>query len=360
MRRLSCGFVLACALIAAMVTPAHADEAVTRTNIAQDHTASGATCEDYSIPVTLKPGRTERYPIFGRLCSKTGFAANRPVQLLLHGGTYNHTYWDWPYQPENYNYVKYATDAGFVTLAIDRLGYGYSAKPALDVEIDFESNAWVAHQVIQYLRSGAFGNSYRKVALVGHSLGAATAMTEAGRYQDVDATIISGGTHSLNYVGIFGPASFYPATLDPKFFGKLPITSTSLTTLPGSRCRTFYDESEVDPGVCAEDERLKDVFTGGEVTQFPIAFTRPSPSDQIVSPVLVALGKTDKFMCSSPTILAPDCSAPGSQAYNEYKYYPSAKSYELYIQPRSGHMNNLQFGARVWFDKANSWLLSQL
>lgn len=330
-----------------------------RTDIATDRTASGATCGDYSLPVTLKPGRTERYQIFARMCSKSGFT-DRPVQLLLHGGTYNHTYWDWPYQPENYNYVKYATDAGYVTLDVDRLGYGYSDRPLVDADIDFESNAWVAHQVVQYLRAGGLGAKFEQVALVGHSLGSGTAFTEAGRYRDVDALVVSGGIHNVNYVKLFGQAGFYPASLDPKFTGQVGLAHTYLTTVPGARCRTFYHAPDVDPKVCEVDEQYKDTFTGGETVGLPIVFTRPTPSNQVTAPVLLALGRHDKFTCFKPNILEPDCAAPGSNAYDEAEYFPEAKSYELYIQPRSGHNNNLHLGAKEWFAKANSWIDEQL
>lgn len=332
---------------------------VTRTDVAPDRTASGATCGDYSLPVTLKPGRTERYQIFGRLCSKSGFTG-RPVQLLLHGGTYNHTYWDWPYQPERYNYTKYATDAGYVTLAIDRLGYGLSDRPLIDADIDFESDAWVAHQVVQYLRAGSLGAQFTKVAEVGHSLGSGTAFTEAGRYRDVDALVVSGGIHNVNYVRLFDQAGFYPASLDPKFKNQVGLAHTYLTTVPGARCRTFYYQPDADPGVCRTDEQYKDTFTGGELTGLPIVFTRPTPSDQVTAPVLLALGQHDAFTCFKPTILEPDCSAPGSNAYDEAKYYPRAKSYQLYIEPRSGHNNNLHLGAVDWFHEANRWIGQQL
>lgn len=35
------------------------------------------------------------------------------MQLLVHGSTYNHLYWDFPYQNTYYSYVRAATRAGY-------------------------------------------------------------------------------------------------------------------------------------------------------------------------------------------------------------------------------------------------------
>src|SRR6266542_2068842 len=52
------------------------------------------------------------------------------LQILVHGASYDHRYWDWPVQPEIYSYVSWATARGVATLNIDRVGSGMSSKPA--------------------------------------------------------------------------------------------------------------------------------------------------------------------------------------------------------------------------------------
>jgi hypothetical protein len=51
------------------------------------------------------------------------------LQILVHGATYDHRYWDWPLDPEQYSYVEWATERGYATLAIDRVGCGAGQLP---------------------------------------------------------------------------------------------------------------------------------------------------------------------------------------------------------------------------------------
>lgn len=45
------------------------------------------------------------------------------MQLLVHGATYNHLYWDFPHGPGYYSYVDAATAAGYATfVTVPELG----------------------------------------------------------------------------------------------------------------------------------------------------------------------------------------------------------------------------------------------
>jgi pimeloyl-ACP methyl ester carboxylesterase len=183
---------LACLAVGGCPTgPVEASTSTVAPAVVADRSPSGAQCRDYWFPVTQTAGDSTTYRVFGRLCA-SGSPESRTVQVLLHGGTYNHTYWDWPLDPARYSYVEAATRAGFATLALDRLGYGYSDHPA-SWAMDYDANAWVVHQVVQYLRGGAVGRPFERVMLVGHSVGGFTTFTAAGRYpHDADGIIVSG------------------------------------------------------------------------------------------------------------------------------------------------------------------------
>lgn len=103
-------------------------------------------------PVTLSAGDATVCNVLGVLCAR-GSIHNKTIQVALHGATYGHLYWDWPYQPALYSYMRYATAAGYAVLNIDRIGIGRSSHPPADA-VTIEPNAYVVHQIVQALRSG--------------------------------------------------------------------------------------------------------------------------------------------------------------------------------------------------------------
>jgi len=351
MRRFSVAAVAWLLLTPCLADPAGAAAASVTAAVVADRSPSGAQCHDYLFPVTMTASESTTYRVFGRLCA-AGSPDGRTIQVLLHGGTYNHHYWDWPLEPDRYSYVEVATRAGFATLALDRLGYGHSDHPP-SWTIDYDSNAWVVHQVVRYLRAGAVGPRFDRVILVGHSVGGFTTFTAAGRYpDDADGIIVSGASHVLNWPGIMpAAAAFHPVEQDPKYGDgrAVPHGAGYLTTRPGRRCEALYHGPGVDPAVCALDEELKDTIAFGEMATFGYAAQRRSPSDRIVAPTLVVLGDYDRLMCDRT------CSDPQSSAARERDFYPNAASYDQYIEPESGHMNNLHRTAPEWYRVAVDW-----
>src|SRR5882724_11713677 len=55
-----------------------------------------ASCSTVSrIPVALAVGQPESYSVSGELCATPAeLAVGGTVQLLIHGATYNHSYWN--------------------------------------------------------------------------------------------------------------------------------------------------------------------------------------------------------------------------------------------------------------------------
>ena len=202
-------------------------------------------CQQVSVPVALVAGVPLQYNIAGWLCAD-GSWQSKTVQVLLHGLTYDHAYWDFPAQQPTYSYVQAATNAGYATFAIDRIGAGLSNHPAVGVTL--ESNAFVVHQLVQDLRAGAIGGAaFAKVILVGHSYGAETAVVEAATYADVNGVLLSGFLHVVNPVEVAAiTATFVPAVLDAKF-RKSNLPLGYFTTLAGTRGADFYHAADADP-----------------------------------------------------------------------------------------------------------------
>src|SRR5947209_4961596 len=126
---LLCGILILIFLIPLSVSQAHAD--------------SNPTCTQSSVPVTLSALDSTVYHVATWLCSN-GVVAGKTVQVLVHGSTYDHTYWDFPLSPQTYSYVRQITNAGYVALNFDRIGTGLSDTPPA-LQVTLQSNAYVIH-----------------------------------------------------------------------------------------------------------------------------------------------------------------------------------------------------------------------
>jgi len=327
---------LLCAITLALFLPSNARAA-----------AGGMRCEETSFAVTLSPGDATVYDVFGVLCSR-GSLQHKTIQIALHGATYGHLYWDFPFQPETYSYVRRATAAGYAVLNIDRIGIGQSDHPPAEA-VDIAANAYVVHQIVQALRGGdlvvpSFGRiKAQRVALVGHSLGSVISIQEAATYGDVDGVVLTGVSHTVTPA--LGDVSFYPANLDPRFAGR-DLPDGYFTTVPGTRT-IFYQAPFYDPQVLAVDEQTKETVTLAELNT---AVPALGLSSGIHVPVLVLVGDYDVAFCTPPS-----CTASGSLAA-EPGFYPADACAEAVAIPNAGHDLNLHLDAQLTFDTILEWM----
>lgn len=309
----------------------------------------GFRCEELTFDVSLSPGDPTVYNVFGVLCSR-GSIHQKTIQITLHGSTYSHLYWDWPFQPQTYSYVRRATAAGYAVLNLDRIGIGQSDHPPA-AAVTIGANAYVVHQIVQALRGGdlvvpSFGRiQAERVALVGHSLGSVIAIEEAATYGDVDGVVLTGVSHNVTPAlnEIF--AVLYPANLDPQFAGR-NLPDGYLTSLPGAR-GVFYFLPSADPLVVAIDEQTKETVTTAELDT---AFAALPLSAGIHVPVFVIVGDLDLAFCT-----APSCSASGSLA-SEPSFYPADACTETAAIAGAGHDLNLHVQAPLAYDAILDWL----
>lgn len=334
--RLAAGLLCALALAVLVPSGARAEK-------------GGFRCEELAFDVALAPGDTATYNVFGVLCSHGGIE-RKTIQITLHGATYSHLYWDWPYQPELYSYVRRATAAGYAVFNLDRIGIGRSDHPPA-AEVTIGTNAYVVHQIVQALRGGelvvpSFGRvRAERVALVGHSLGSVIAIQEAATYGDVDGVALTGVSHTVTPVLGETLANLYPANLDPLFAGR-DIPDGYLTSLPGRR-GIFYHLPSVDPLVLAIDEQTKETVT---VAELDTAFPALALSTDLHVPVLVIVGDFDGAFCA-----APSCSASGSLD-DEVNFFPADACVETAVVAGAGHDLNLQLQAQQAYDILLDWM----
>ncbi|MEW2548291.1 alpha/beta hydrolase [Streptomyces sp. NPDC047002] len=250
----------------------------------------GTSCRDVSFPVTLPDGSAQK--IAAQYCApRTG--AVDTVQLLVHGATYNHTYWDFPYKNGTYSYVERAGRLGYATLAIDELGDGASSRPA-STELTFPAISDSIHQVIGQVRAGALGRHYASVMAVGHSFGSAQLIEETAEHGDVDAVVLTGSGHATSsIVADAQPTVFYSANHLSRFAS---LDDGYVTSKPGQRAAILYYPPLADPRVVAADQATEDVVSQTELT------TRPADlgalMKKITVPVLLVDGNKDNHYCT--------------------------------------------------------------
>ena len=307
-------------------------------------------CQPLQIAVALAPGAPADQTVSATLCrpSKSGGT----LQILLHGATYSHIYWDFPYHPERYSYVRAMSRAGYATLNLDRLGIGASSHPPANA-LTRDSEAYVTHQLVQLALSGGLdGRSFERVVLVGHSLGAFIAISEAGTYGDVSGLVLSGNIHNGGDPATFD--SFFSAVVpaqqvDPRF-ANLP--DGYFTTAPGAR-DVFYYLPGAEPAVIALDDATKETAT----------FSEPDGKDMskaVQVPIFASVGEFDGFNgCVSSCGLHQSPPPPPDGLAAEGKYFPKAPTFDAYLQVQAGHDQNLHVTAPDFYAAVLSWLSSQ-
>ncbi|MHA6792345.1 alpha/beta fold hydrolase [Pseudonocardia bannensis] len=354
------------------------DPEVVAASVAPDN---GRTCTTSRLPVDLElglpptPGSDIGVPVgealgpqevVVKLCLPDGEPTPDTVQVLVHGITYDHRYWNIadPDDPEGdrYSWEAAAAKAGYATAAIDRIGNGDSTRP-VSAAINIDSNATALHQVVQALREGRVeapekkSTAFDKVVLVGHSYGSMTSFTEASRYQDVDALILTGVSHNIREVQT--PTNIeskhYPAILDPQFAGS-GFDPGYVTSRPGTRYDLFYAPgTDVDERIVERDEATKGTFSQGELANYPVIFRTPL---DVRAPVFLLNGSLDGIFCTlGPLDLGAPCETPEALIENERPWFgPNVPSIDAHITPDAGHDLNAFRSSQESFGAAMEWL----
>jgi pimeloyl-ACP methyl ester carboxylesterase len=312
--------------------------------------ADTARCSQHDLPVA-----TGLLPLtmHGQLCLPAG-SPSPTVQLLLHGATYNRTYWDLPYQPANYSYQRDMAAHGLATFAVDEIGVGQSSRP-LSTLITGAMQAAAVHAVVGDLRAGAVGGiRFAKVVLVGHSAGSAISIIEAAGYHDVDGVLLTGMTHLPNAPVVISDVALglYPVTLDPQLASRGGDPGY-LTTVPGSRGTMYYSAGDLDPlAVAADETYAKDQVSASSLLDI-VGVGLASPiSRNITAPVLLIDGSNDTGFCG----LFRDCTFAGSLQDEEAPYFSPAAQLLTSVLPGSGHSVALAVNSPQYRDASRAWL----
>jgi pimeloyl-ACP methyl ester carboxylesterase len=246
------------------------------------------------FPVTLPDGSHQT--IVGYLYYQ-GSYRNRPLQVLVHGATYNHSYWDFPsVNGEAYSYARYMASAErkYAVLAVDQLAAGESSHPPDGLGITLLETATALKQVIDRMRSGdnPLGYGFSRIVLVGHSAGSVNATFVQAQWHSADALVLTAARHTTSLPfspGVAAVLPFVPLLASLPYF-QLP---------PDLRAELFYYGPGADPAVVAADNATADFWTGGQVLSTFAAFLYPVAAPEIdgvshvSGPVLIQLGEFD-------------------------------------------------------------------
>jgi pimeloyl-ACP methyl ester carboxylesterase len=308
-------------------------------------------CRETTVPVALAPGQAAQYTIFGALCSPPGSNPHRvqTVHLAVHGATYSHLYNAWPLEPGTYSYADALMKAGYAVFTFDRIGIGQSSHPA-GASVTIDANAFVVHQLVQGLRSGSIGRTaFKRVVLVGHSLGSITSLAEASAYHDVDGVVLTGISHAVT-ASAADALQLVQANQDPRFAGQ-NLDDGYQTTVPGTRGTAFYYLPVTDPRVLALDEATKETVTTAELTTFGPTLT-PATSLAIHVPVLIVNGQFDQLVCGDGFAI---CANGAALAAAEAPFFAPEACLQTVVTPRAGHDLNLEPSAPATYAAIRAW-----
>lgn len=306
-------------------------------------TAATAACTAHVFDVDVAPFGA--VSLAADLCGLDRAPAPAVVQILLHGGAYDRRYWALPRVTPEASYTAAATARGYVTVNLDRLGYGASTRPD-GTALTFARGAAAVSAVVDQIAAGALGHAPRAIVLNGHSMGGIVAEIVAAENDHVAALIVSGLANTPDAAETEaedggpppGGPPFIPATEDPRF-AKAAWADGYMTTAPGRRLMLFHAPGTIDEDVPALEETLRDTIAGAELRSVLSGQTDRPDFD---GPSVHFLGQYDAIACAGQ-----DCSTRFA-----------GTDWHVII-PDAGHSLNLSRAAPVFFAATFDWLAAR-
>ncbi len=252
-----------------------------------------------------------------------GNPSRRLLQILVHGVSYDHRYWDaGQINGSDYSYARYMTERGYDILAMDLPGTGSSSKPDGD-SVALESVGKALARVAETVRGpgGPLNAAIDRVALVGHSLGSIVTVYTQAWWQPADLLVVTGtGYYPSRGPSPYGTRGHEEAMRDA--YACVP---------PEVRRHAFYYEPMADPQVIEFDNlvlrtslprrlwadalRARDDLTVAGLAE-------------VACPVYMQLGEHDPIM-------------PGSLAQSERECWPARTEVVVEQVAAAGHCLNL-------------------
>ncbi|KAI1352216.1 Alpha/Beta hydrolase protein [Xylaria sp. FL0043] len=273
------------------------------------------------------------YRIFVKLClpsDPTKLDKIKTVQLLTHGATLDHTYWD---ISPGYSYIDVASAAGYATLSYDQLGVGKSDHPDPIQVVQATSQVAVLHELVGLLRNAKLGGyRFDKVVGVGHSAGSTLTQSITTKYlRDFDAVILTGTSANPAFVPLSLAAfNFINANTDPApQFKGLPAGYLTQQSAVGIQFAFYrypnFDENAFRQQVAnKQTNNLGVLLTMGGIV---------GPSPEFTGPVDIVTGEHDLVFCGGNCLYPTDQNAATLSTF----YPVASRGSQTYIAAGSGH-----------------------
>ena len=272
------------------------------------------------------PADGKRYDVRGWLTAPADHDG-QAVTLYLHEYSFGAHFWR--FGDERYDYAAALAREGHASVVVDRLGYGASPVPE-GTATCLGAQADMASQIVKQLRA----RGYRRVALAGHSVGAAIAEVTYHSFGDVDALALFGWAHT----------GYTPASLRESFVQGGVCTRGGEPKREGAASGyAYYGQSPEDfkalafhdpePAILARMVALRGRDPCGDVaTLTPAVAFDGARADEVKVPVLLVMGEEDKVF------------EPGT-AEKQRDAYGGSEDVTLIEQPRASHALTLERSA---------------
>ncbi|KAI0404081.1 alpha/beta-hydrolase [Xylaria palmicola] len=332
------------------------------------------------------------FRLYGQLCRPARWwprrAAPPRLQLLVHGSTYNHTYWSALREPDDgedddhgaLSWVRAATRRGYWTLAIDRLGQGRSSRPDPVAAVQDPLQTELLHLLVRRIRDDdALGIGFRPknregsgdgaggtLIYVGHSFGSGLGVHLAAAHpDDVDGLVLTGiatvrgNPQPGSFLARWAPAA---AAFPDRFPRDLPRGYLASTNRTGREGLYWGPRNTFDAALLERDWAGQGTHPLGEVLTVGEYLARPA--GEFRRPVLVADGDADAIFCSElgSRDLGPVGCRPGAdgEVGRARTWFPGvpAELFATYLQPDAGHDHLLHRTGDQLISHAHEWMAS--
>ncbi|MDG4815043.1 alpha/beta fold hydrolase [Micromonospora sp. WMMD956] len=256
----------------------------------------------------------------------------RGIQVLIPGVTYDHRYFDLPTSNGTVSQARQAARAGWLAVALDRIGTGRSTRPPADSVTTAVHVASIDHFIDDLSRR----YPHLPIVVVGHSYGSVVAEGVAGVSDKVDALVVTGFMYRATLPSFEGFPELVPAR-----------PAGYLTTAPNSRA-FFYHLPNTDPATLAADEATKATTTAAEIPGFGAELTTGTFAATVRVPVLVVVGEHDYLYVGGD---------PAAFGADQKRSFGAASRVDAVVIEDAAHDLALHRNAPRTNDLVNRWAL---